>query len=130
MQSNDITQLQSRPDGDVALAGECTVVHAKEAFGGFREFTAFETSRPSAVSRGLPNGSGNRNGQLLDGGAANEMCCGNECGILILIENRVGGHAEQRFCKGSQRPVCFLPCSLNESVAASGLYLIPLPLGE
>jgi len=58
------------------------------------------------------------------------MCCGDKCGILILIENRVAGHAEQRFCKGGQRPVRFLSCSLNESVAASDLCFILVPLGE
>ena len=51
-------------------------------------------------SWGLANGGGNRNGQLFDRSAADEMCCCDDCGVLILIENRVADHVEERLSKG------------------------------
>jgi hypothetical protein len=101
MPSNDIAQVKGRPNGYVALTRECNLVQAKQADNSFREFRAFDPFEPSVTRWGLANGCGDRNGQLFDRSAADEVHCCDDCGVLILIENRVVDHVEKSRCKGS-----------------------------
>ena len=127
--SNDIAQVESRPNSNVALAGECNVVQAEQTDNNLSKFRAFDPCRPSVARWGLANCGGNRDGQLFDRSAANEMRCCYDCGVLILIENRVVDHVEESPSKGSKRPVCLLSCSLNGPMAAGHLRFPPVPLG-
>ena len=78
----------------------------------------------------VADGGWNGNGELFDGSTADEMCCGDESGILIPIENRVAGHGQEGLGKGGQRPVGFLSCFLNDPMVAGRLFSTMEPLGR
>jgi hypothetical protein len=99
--SNDIAQVKSRPNGNVALAREWNAVQAKQTDNNLRKFRAFYPFEPSVARWGLANGRWYRNGQLFGRSAANEMRCCDDCGVMILIESRVADHVKESPCKGS-----------------------------